>query len=142
MGANETAIVALEFRENSKAVKGAMLKENPVLKQARAELDQYFAGERRDFSVPIDPQGTQFQRRVWKALQTIPYGETRSYKDIAIAAGCPKGFRAVGLANNRNPISIIIPCHRVIGSNNKLVGYGGGLAVKEFLLNLERKQSS
>ena len=80
-----------------------------------------------------------FQLKVWKALQSIPYGETRSYKDIAIAVGSPKATRAVGMANNRNPIAIIIPCHRVIGSNGKLVGYGGGMHVKEFLLNLEQE---
>ena len=93
------------------------------------------------FDLPLAPVGTEFQIRCWEALLQVPYGETRSYGDIARAAGSPKGFRAVGMANNRNPIAIIIPCHRIIGSNGKLVGYGGGLDIKEFLLELERKNA-
>lgn len=112
-----------------------------LLKQAEEELSEYFSGARREFSLPIKPAGTPFQRRVWAALLEIPYGETRSYKDIAAAAGCPKGFRAVGMANHNNPISIIIPCHRVVGANGRLTGYGGGLKAKAYLLELERKFS-
>ena len=87
--------------------------------------------------MPTAPSGTEFQQKVWKALKDIPYGKTKSYKDIAAAVGNEKACRAVGMANNRNPISIIIPCHRVIGKNGKLVGYGGGLEIKEYLLKLE-----
>ena len=112
--------------------------ETPVLKKTVEELKEYFAGERKNFDIPLAPVGTKFQNQVWAALCTIPYGETRSYKDIAVQIGNEKACRAVGMANNRNPIMIIIPCHRVIGANGKLVGYGGGLDVKEALLNLER----
>lgn len=115
--------------------------ESGLLHRAAAELGEYFAGKRREFSLPLNPSGTEFRLRVWAALSDIPYGETRTYKDIAIAAGCPRGFRAVGMANHHNPISIIVPCHRVVGSNGKLTGYGGGLEVKEYLLELERKFS-
>ncbi|NLC45483.1 MAG: methylated-DNA--[protein]-cysteine S-methyltransferase, partial [Clostridiales bacterium] len=111
----------------------ASLAETPLLKKTGQQLMEYFIGQRKSFDLPLAPKGTPFQLKVWKALLDIPYGETRSYKDIAIAVGNPKASRAVGMANNRNPISIIIPCHRVIGSNGKLVGYGGGLSVKEYL---------
>ncbi len=114
------------------------LTETPLLKKAGQQIIEYFSGHRKSFDLPFAPKGTAFQLKVWKALLDIPYGETRSYKDIAIAAGNPKASRAVGMANNRNPISIIIPCHRVIGSNGKLVGYGGGLSIKEYLLELEK----
>ncbi|NLU35896.1 MAG: methylated-DNA--[protein]-cysteine S-methyltransferase [Clostridiales bacterium] len=118
---------------------GINIAETELLKEACRQLQEYFAGNRKKFDLPLAPEGTSFQLKVWKALQSIPYGETRSYKDIAIAVGSPKATRAVGMANNRNPIAIIIPCHRVIGSNGKLVGYGGGMHVKEFLLNLEQE---
>ena len=109
----------------------------PVMEETAKQLQQYFRGERRAFSIPLDPIGTPFQVSVWRALLTIPYGETRSYRDIAVAIGNPKAVRAVGMANNRNPISFIIPCHRVIGSDGSLVGYGGGLPLKRWLLSLE-----
>ncbi len=112
---------------------------SPLLEQAAAELQEYFAGKRRTFSIPLAPAGTSFQRKVWDALLEIPYGETVCYRDIAVRAGCPKGFRAVGMANNRNPISIFIPCHRVVGANGSLTGYGGGLPVKKMLLELEAR---
>jgi methylated-DNA-[protein]-cysteine S-methyltransferase len=111
--------------------------ETPLIKKAAAQISEYLEGKRKKFDLPLVLHGTEFQKTVWRALQTIPYGETRSYKDIAVLAGSPKAFRAVGMANNRNPVSIIIPCHRVIGSNGDLVGYGGGLPVKKFLLELE-----
>lgn len=101
------------------------------------QLREYFARERTTFTIPIAPAGTAFQRRVWTALMAIPYGETRSYAQLADAIGNRSAMRAVGAANGRNPISIIVPCHRVIGSNGTLVGYGGGLARKRFLLELE-----
>ena len=109
----------------------------PLLQDAVRQLTEYFAGERREFDLPLAPQGTDFQQRTWQALREIPCGETRSYRQIAEAIGCPKGARAVGLANNRNPILIFIPCHRIIGADGALVGYGGGLAMKESLLRLE-----
>ena len=112
----------------------------PILQEAEKQLAEYFAGIRKAFDLPLAPEGTDFQKSVWQALQQIPYGETRSYKEIATAVGNPKASRAVGLANNRNPISIVIPCHRVIGANGKLVGYGGGLGIKEALLQLEKNR--
>lgn len=117
----------------------ANLNETALLKEAALQLQEYFEGRRKTFNLPLDPGGTPFQQKVWQALQEIPYGQTRSYKDIAIAVGNSKASRAVGMANNRNPISIVIPCHRVIGSNGKLTGYGGGLHIKEYLLNLEKQ---
>ena len=110
----------------------------PVMAETAEQLQQYFRGERSIFSIPLDPIGTPFQQSVWGALMEIPYGETRSYRDIAVAVGNAKAVRAVGMANNRNPISFIIPCHRVIGSDGSLVGYGGGLPLKRWLLTLEK----
>jgi methylated-DNA-[protein]-cysteine S-methyltransferase len=101
------------------------------------ELNEYFAGNRREFTFPLDLRGTEFQLKCWRALLQIPYGETRTYADIARAVNQPKGFRAVGLANNRNPIAIVVPCHRVVASDGTLCGYGGGLDVKRKLLELE-----
>jgi len=103
----------------------------------RRELEEYFAGQRREFSFALDLRGTDFQLACWRALLAIPYGETRTYADIARAVGRPKGFRAVGMANNRNPVAIVVPCHRVIASDGTLCGYGGGLDVKRKLLELE-----
>jgi O-6-methylguanine DNA methyltransferase len=105
----------------------------------RRELDEYFAGKRTQFTVPLDLRGTAFQKQCWQALLDIPYGETRSYADIARVIGRPRAFRAVGMANHDNPVAIIVPCHRVVGSNGNLTGYGGGLDVKRQLLELERR---
>ncbi|MGE5389918.1 MAG: methylated-DNA--[protein]-cysteine S-methyltransferase [Deltaproteobacteria bacterium] len=115
--------------------------ETDLLKEAASQLRAYFKGTLKTFRVSIEPRGTSFMQQVWSSLQQIPYGETSSYKDIAVAIGRPRACRAVGQANNRNPIPIIIPCHRVIGANGQLVGYGGGLGIKEYLLELERKNS-
>ena len=112
--------------------------EDKVIARARKQLDAYFAGKLRTFDLPLAPQGTPFQQRVWAALLKIPYGATRSYGQQALAIGSPKAVRAVGLANGRNPIAIIIPCHRVIGANGGLTGYGGGMARKRLLLDLEQ----
>lgn len=114
-------------------------KENitPLLERAIEELDEYFRGQRTVFDVPLSLNGTEFQKTVWRALQRIPYGETKSYSDIAIMVNNPKAVRAVGMANNKNPIMIMVPCHRVIGKNGKLVGYAAGLDVKKKLLELE-----
>ena len=106
------------------------------------QLEAYFAGDRTDFDLSLDLVGTEFQRRVWAALLTIPYGETRSYGEIARQIGSPGAFRAVGLANGHNPIGIIVPCHRVIGSNGSLTGYGGGLDRKRALLEMEKTRVS
>jgi O-6-methylguanine DNA methyltransferase len=108
-----------------------------ALREYVRELDEYFAGKRREFSFALDLRGTDFQIACWRALIAIPYGETRSYADIARAIGRPKGFRAVGMANNRNPIAIVVPCHRVIASDGTLCGYGGGVDIKRKLLELE-----
>ncbi|MDT5219784.1 MAG: methylated-DNA-[protein]-cysteine S-methyltransferase [Mycobacterium sp.] len=114
--------------------------DNNAFADAVKQLGDYFAGERLDFDVELDLGGTQFQQRVWKALLTIPYGETRSYGEIAGQIGAPGAARAVGLANGHNPIAIIVPCHRVIGASGKLTGYGGGLGRKQTLLSLEKQR--
>ena len=111
---------------------------NELVDKVFRQLDEYFAGTRRTFDFPYRLKGTPFQKKVWAALCEIPYGETRSYKDIAEAVGSPKAFRAVGMANHANPIFIAIPCHRVIGAGGALVGYGGGLEMKKALLELEK----
>jgi len=111
-----------------------------VLKEAERQLAEYFAGERTDFELPLAAEGTPFQRRVWAALCDIPYGETISYGELARRIGQPTASRAVGLANGKNPISIVVPCHRVIGSSGKLIGYGGGLDRKQTLLELEQSR--
>jgi len=111
---------------------------SPLLLEAERQLRDYFAGVRRTFALPLAPEGTPFQRAVWDALCTVPYGETRSYGEIAAQVGRPKAARAVGMANHRNPIPIVIPCHRVIGGDGSLTGYGGGLDKKSFLLELEK----
>jgi methylated-DNA-[protein]-cysteine S-methyltransferase len=109
----------------------------PIFLTLRQELSEYFAGKRRSFDVALAPEGTDFQKTVWAALTKVPYGQTRSYGEQAASIGNPKAVRAVGAANGRNPIGIVIPCHRVIGSNGALTGYAGGLRNKEFLLKLE-----
>ncbi len=115
---------------------------SPLCDETARELTEYFGGTRREFDVPVETHGTEFQERVWAALRDIPYGETRSYKDIAAAVGNEKACRAVGGANNKNPVCIITPCHRVIGASGAMIGYAGGLDMKKLLLELERKNSS
>jgi methylated-DNA-[protein]-cysteine S-methyltransferase len=114
---------------------------HPVLVETERQLEEYFAGQRTEFAVRLDVDGTPFQRKVWNALLTIPFGETRSYGEIARQIGNPDAVRAVGAANGKNPVSIITPCHRVIGSTGKLTGFGGGLDVKAQLLALEAKRT-
>jgi methylated-DNA-[protein]-cysteine S-methyltransferase len=111
--------------------------DDPILATARRQLDAYFAGALTEFDLPLAPEGTAFQRLVWDGLRTIPYGETRSYGELAEEIGAPGAARAVGLANGRNPIAVIIPCHRVIGADGSLTGFGGGLPRKRTLLSLE-----
>jgi methylated-DNA-[protein]-cysteine S-methyltransferase len=128
------ALVALHL--NAKPGRESL--EEPVLAEATEQLRAYFAGERTTFELPLDMHGNPFERRVWDELKQIPYGETVSYGEIAQRIGAPGAARAVGLANGRNPIAIIVPCHRVIGANGKLVGFGGGLPMKRALLDLEQ----
>jgi methylated-DNA-[protein]-cysteine S-methyltransferase len=115
----------------------AEMNDHPVLVETERQLEEYFAGRRTEFALPLDPSGTAFQRRVWDALLTIPFGETRSYTQIASQIGHPSAMRAVGAANGRNPLSIVVPCHRVVGSTGALTGFAGGLDVKAYLLALE-----
>ena len=152
LAASEAGLVALEFdarlpgqqtiRPNPRDLRaeknGIEFVESPQsMRQYASQLEEYFAGRRRDFDFPLDLRGTDFQIACWRALLAIPYGETRTYADIARAVGKPTAFRAVGMANNRNPIAIVVPCHRVIASDGTLCGYGGGLDLKRKLLELE-----
>jgi methylated-DNA-[protein]-cysteine S-methyltransferase len=125
-----------------KVPSGFEKRETPLIQKTASQLNDYFNGKRKKFDLPLLLHGTDFQLAVWKALQKIPFGETKSYGDIAALIGKAKASRAVGMANNRNPIVIIVPCHRVIGRNGSLTGYGGGLKVKQFLLDLEKGQGS
>ena len=109
----------------------------PLFGETQRQLEEYFAGSRQNFDLPLDPSGTDFQRRVWRALMDIPYGTAISYRELARRADCPRGYQAVGQANGRNPLPILIPCHRVIGADGTLGGYSGGLDRKRFLLDLE-----
>ena len=124
----------------SKIPQEYVLAETELVLNCKKQLDEYFAGKRKTFDLPLAPKGTEFQQKVWNALKEIPYGETRTYGEIAAAIGNPKGARAVGMANNKNPIGILIPCHRVVGANGKLVGYAGGMEKKEWLLRLEKNE--
>ena len=141
--ATENALVAVLWEnENPKRVRLAELIEqvhHPILLETQKQLREYFAGTRQQFDLPLDFEGTVFQKKVWQALRDIPIGETRSYRDIAAQVGNIKAVRAVGAANGKNPISIIAPCHRVVGVNGKLVGFAGGLNNKEILLGLEKQ---
>lgn len=119
------------------AVRPEWHRDDAPFDDVREQLDEYIAGDRRDFSLTLDPTGTTFQKTVWAALADIPYGETTSYGAVAATIGIPTGSRAVGLANGHNPISIIVPCHRVVGANGSLTGYGGGLDAKRWLLGHE-----
>ena len=130
------------YFENDVAPQNASICKTEVIKEAFRQLEAYLAGDLLTFTVPLAPHGTEFMLTVWKCLCEVPYGTTASYKEIALAAGRPKAARAVGLANNRNPVPLFIPCHRVIGSNGKLVGYRGGLIVKRRLLELEKNDGT
>lgn len=145
----ETEIGRIGIAEKGGSITGLFLATDPVpdnpvaggstgTDEAARQINAYLGGKLKDFSLPLAPQGTEFLRAVWAALRRVPYGATASYKDIAAAVGRPGASRAVGLANRNNPIPIIIPCHRIVGSNGKLTGYRGGLALKKRLLDLER----
>jgi O-6-methylguanine DNA methyltransferase len=141
LAASTTGLVRLEFEARIQKLKPdtIQLRESKsALALYLRELNDYFAGERREFSFPLDLRGTEFQLACWRALLEIPYGETRSYRDMAQAIGHPHAYRAVGMSNNRNPIAIVVPCHRVIASSGSLCGYGGGLDIKRKLLELEQ----
>jgi O-6-methylguanine DNA methyltransferase len=141
LAATTKGLVRLEFEARMQRLNADSIElreSKPDLAPYLRELDDYFAGERREFSLPLDLRGTAFQLACWRALLEIPYGETRSYRDIAQAIGHPHAYRAVGMSNNRNPIAIVVPCHRVIASSGSLCGYGGGLDIKRKLLDLEQ----
>ena len=140
LAASAKGLVRLEFESRVQSLhprKIELEESRQALAPYLAQLDEYFAGERREFTIPLDLRGTEFQLKCWRALLGIPYGETRSYRDLAEAIGHPQAFRAVGMSNNRNPIAIIVPCHRVIAADGSLCGYGGGLDIKRKLLDLE-----
>ena len=141
LAGNENGLKRLIFLKGKKKmdIPEGWIQNKDFFKEAARQLEAYFSGELKSFTLKLAPEGTDFQKSVWKALCEIPYGETRTYKEIAVSVGKPRAYRAVGLANNRNPIAIIIPCHRVIGSNGKLMGYASGLDIKEYLLKLERR---
>lgn len=136
--ATETHLINIQFTQPQKA----LLQTTELLSMATIQLDEYFQGKRTTFSLPFKLTGTPFQLAVWKELQNIPYGQTTSYKEIAQKINKPKACRAVGMANNKNLLPIIIPCHRVIGSNGKLIGYAGGLKLKNYLLELEKSHTN
>ncbi len=137
---NEKIVELNIYNEEKNEKKNNIIeKDTKLLLEVEKQLKEYFEGKRTKFEIPLNPKGTEFMKKVWKELLKIPYGETRTYKEIAKKTGNSKASRAVGMANNKNPIPIIIPCHRVIGSNNKLVGYALGLDMKQYLLDLERK---
>ena len=141
LAASAKGLVRLEFESRVQKLNHGttqLQESEPALEPYLRELNEYFAGKRREFSIPLDLRGTEFQRACWNALVAIPYGETRSYRDIAEAIGHPHAYRAVGMSNNRNPVAIVVPCHRVIASSGSLCGYGGGLDLKRRLLDLEQ----
>jgi O-6-methylguanine DNA methyltransferase len=144
LAASAKGLVRLEFEERVMALdsKRIELRESAeALAPYIRQLNEYFDSHRREFSLPLDLRGTDFQLKCWHALLAIPYGETRSYADLARAIGHPQAFRAVGMSNNRNPVAIVVPCHRVIASDGSLCGYGGGLDIKRKLLDLEQAQA-
>jgi O-6-methylguanine DNA methyltransferase len=141
LAASAKGLVRLEFEARVQKLNPSAIElqeSKAALAPYLRELDEYFVGKRREFSFPLDLRGTEFQLACWRALLEIPYGETRSYRDIAQAIGHPHAYRAVGMSNNRNPVAIVVPCHRVIASSGSLCGYGGGLGLKRKLLDLER----
>jgi methylated-DNA-[protein]-cysteine S-methyltransferase len=133
----EDTVTRLYFEKQIQA-QGILVKETSLHKEAIKQLEEYFTKKRKTFDLPLDIKGTEFQKKVWNALLKIPYGQTKSYKEIAKTVGNEKASRAVGMANNRNKLPILIPCHRVIGTDGKLVGFGSGLEIKKILLDLEK----
>lgn len=137
--AEEDGAISRIFFDSGKKLVAFNLLETELIKKAAMQLFEYFDGKRAEFDLPLALRGTEFQMSVWRELESIPAGQTRSYKDIAVKIGNPRSCRAVGMANNRNPIAIIIPCHRVIGKNGNLTGYAGGITAKQYLLELEKR---
>jgi methylated-DNA-[protein]-cysteine S-methyltransferase len=137
MVASDCGVQAIDFHFTYPVDAAVRNDANRLLGETTRQLRAYFDGNLRDFDLPLDMQGTVFQKRVWDELQRIPYGETRSYMQVAVSVGSPQAVRAVGAANGANPVPIVVPCHRVIGSSGKLTGYGGGLPLKKRLLELE-----
>lgn len=131
---DETALKQIRFGAEAETVPADWIRDDEALREARRQLEEYFRGERTEFDLPLAPEGTEFQKRVWQALLAVEYGTSACYQEIARAIGNPTGARAVGLANSRNPLPIVIPCHRIIGKSGTLVGYAGGLEIKKFLL--------
>ena len=142
IGSDGKSITHLYLPKNTAELDGFEKKEPPVVKEAFRQLELYLAGKLKKFDLALKAEGTPFMKQVWEKLVEVPYGKTASYKDLAIASGNPKAVRAVGVANARSPIAIFIPCHRIIGANGKLVGYGGGLELKTWLLELEAAHTS
>ena len=138
---NGKGITNIYIKNKLKIEKDIEIRETKLIKEAANQLNEYFSGERINFSISLDPEGTEFQHKVWNELIEIPYGETRTYKEIAEKIGNSKAARAIGMANNKNPILMMIPCHRVVGKNKSLVGYAGGLEMKERLLEIENQSS-
>ena len=136
--ADTDVLVSLQFVSGTEGRHRDIVTSHPVLKQTISQLHRYFKGDLKTFDLPLSVSGTSFQSDVWHALGTIPYGEIRCYKDIATLVGRPKSYRAVGMANSKNPIAIVIPCHRVVGADGDLIGYSGGIERKKFLLELEK----
>lgn len=139
--AEERGAICRVFFSVERLLPGFEITETPLIYEAIAQLTAYFRGERTSFNLPLDLHGTKFQQSVWNALCTIPSGEVRSYKDVATMVGNSKACRAVGMANHNNPIVIIVPCHRVVGQNGALTGYGGGIPIKKYLLDLEKHRA-
>jgi len=141
-GATYKGAICGVFFDTGSSPNGCIKQETPLIKKAAKQFEEYFEGKRKSFILPLSLRGTDFQMKVWGALQNIPYGETTSYGKLAAIIGNPKASRAVGMANNRNPIPIIVPCHRVIGHDGSLTGYAGGLELKQELLELEETVSA
>jgi len=141
-GLTDISLIGNEERNNMaglrKIIGDFIIEETELIKEAARQFNEYLSGRLKVFNLKLNPKGTEFQKKVWNALCAIPYGQTRSYRQIAEAIGNPKACRAVGMANHNNPIMCVIPCHRVIGSDGSLVGYGGGLQIKKYLLDLEK----
>jgi len=136
ISADGEAVTEINFGQPAELIKD---ERNALTDMTAAQLEEYFAGDRTEFTVPLRPKGTEFQQQVWAALREIPYGQTRSYSQIAERIGRPKACRAVGLANGKNPIWVMIPCHRVVGADGSLTGYAGGLPLKQRLLDIEKQ---
>lgn len=136
---SDNALMSIEFLKQKPNKKAESKNLPAIMKKTKTQLEEFFAGKRKIFDLKLQMEGTDFQKKVWNALRKVPYGKTLSYKDIAEKVGSHKAYRAVGLANNKNPISLVVPCHRIVGSNGKMVGYAAGVAKKAWLLDFEKQ---